>query len=60
LYQSSAASFSEFKMRKSLTAKSDAFVAAMTTAANTTDLDALTPGVGTLAMVAGALYVQTV
>ena len=59
LYQSSAASFSEFKMRKSLTAKSDAFVAAMTTAANTTALDDLTPGIGTFAMVSGALYIQT-
>ena len=59
LYQSSAATFSDFKMRKSLTAKSDAFVAAMTTAASTGDLDNLTPGVGTLAMVGAALYVQT-
>jgi len=59
LYQSSAATFSDFKMRKSLTAKSDAFIAGMTTAADTTALDALTPGVGTLAMVGTALYVQT-
>ena len=59
LYQSSAATFSDFKMRKSLTAKSDAFVAAMTTAASTGALDNLTPGVGTLAMVGAALYVQT-
>lgn len=59
LYQSTGASFSDFKMRKSVTAKSDAFIAAMTTADNTTDLDALTPGIGTFAMVSGDLYIQT-
>jgi len=58
LFQDTHTSFSQFKMRKGVSGESDAFIAAMTTAADTTALDALTPGVGTLAMVSGALYVQ--
>jgi hypothetical protein len=59
LFQSTHTSFSQFKMRKGVTGEDDAFIAAMTTAANTTALDALTPGIGTFAMVSGALYIQT-
>lgn len=60
LFQSTPTSFSKFKMRKGVTGESDAFVAAMTTAATTGALDILTPGIGTFAMVGPALYIQTV
>ena len=58
LFQDSHTTFSQFKMRKGVTGESDAFIAAMTTANDTTALDALTPGAGTFAMVSNELYIQ--
>lgn len=51
--------FSQWKMVKGVTGETDAFIAGMVSAANTTALDALTPGIGTLGMVGGDLYIQT-
>jgi len=59
LFQDSHTAFSQFKMRKGVDGESDAFIAAMTTAADTSALDALTPGIGTFGMVGGSLYLQT-
>lgn len=58
LFQDSHTTFSQFLMRKGVTGESNAFIAAMTTAADTTALDALTPGAGTFAMVSNELYIQ--
>lgn len=58
LFQDSHTTFSQFKMRKGVTGEDDAFVAAMTTAGDTSALDALTPGAGTFAMVSNELYIQ--
>jgi len=58
-WNSTHTAFSQWKMVKGVSGESDAFIAAMTTAANTSDLDALTPGIGTFGMVGGALYIQT-
>ena len=58
LFQDSHTTFSQFKMRKGVSGEDDAFVAAMTTAADTSALDNLTPGAGTLAMVSNELYIQ--
>jgi hypothetical protein len=51
--------FSQWKMVKGVTGETDAFIAGMVSAANTGALDALTPGIGTLGMVGGDLYIQT-
>lgn len=51
--------FSQWKMVKGVSGETDAFIAGMVEAANTTALDGLTPGVGTLGLVGGALYFQT-
>lgn len=51
--------FSQWKMVKGVTGETDAFIAGMVSAADTTALDALTPGIGTLGMVGGDLYIQT-
>jgi hypothetical protein len=58
LFKDSHTTFSQFEMRKGVSGESNAFIAAMTTAANTTALDALTPGAGTFAMVSNELYIQ--
>lgn len=58
LFRDSHTTFSQFEMRKGVSGESNAFIAAMTTAADTTALDALTPGAGTLAMVSSELYIQ--
>jgi len=58
-WNSTHPAFSQWEMAKGVTGESNAFIAAMTTAASTGDLDNLTPGIGTLAMVGAALYVQT-
>ncbi len=59
LFKDTHTTFSQFEMRKGVSGESNAFVAAMTTAADTTALDALTPGIGTLGMVGADLFIQT-
>lgn len=58
-WNSTHTTFSQWKMVKGVSGESNAFVAAMTTAANYAALDALTPGIGTFAMVGGVPYIQT-
>ena len=52
--------FSQWQMVKGVTNESDVFIAGMTTATSTANLDNLTPGIGTFAMVGAALYIQTI
>lgn len=58
-WNSTHEAFSQWKMVKGVTGESDAFIAGMVAASNTSALDALTPGIGTLGMVGSDLYIQT-
>ena len=59
LWGNQPTSFSQWKMAKGITGVTDSYIAGMVTAADFTALDALTPGVGTLGLIGGVLYVQT-